>query len=241
MLGLGSLFPPLFRDWVHGCHICTGSALTLPHLHRALGLRPAPPRPGSVYRRRVQVNATAVLTSERAREAMRQASLFTLLVRRFALRARSAFAPACARVPGVADPVRWDGASARGNRARGCKRPEVSRYGRGRSCITLFGLSAPFCAVKYLLQTSKALSSVEAKLAVKQGLHTASMLAELLKDEHMPRVGRALEEAAEAVNRAQGWDAMAWHGTARHGTARHGTARPGRGWAQQGVASHCTA
>ena len=105
--------------------------------------------------------------------------------------------------------------------------------------------------MKYLLQTSKALSSVEAKLAVKQGLHTASMLAELLKDEHMPRVGRALEEAAEAVNRAQGWDAMAWHGTARHGTARHGTARhgtarhgtarPGRGWAQQGVASHCTA
>ena len=69
--------------------------------------------------------------------------------------------------------------------------------------------------MKYLLQTSKALSSVEAKLAVKQGLHTASMLAELLKDEHMPRVGRALEEAAEAVNRAQGWDGMAGHGTAR--------------------------
>ena len=68
------------------------------------------------------------------------------------------------------------------------------------------------------MQTSKALSSVEAKLAVKQGLHTASMLAELLKDEHMPRVGRALEEAAEAVSRpGMGWDGRPGHGAAWQG------------------------
>jgi hypothetical protein len=40
--GPGPPLPRLLRDWAHRCHICTGTGLTLPHLHLNNACKSAP-------------------------------------------------------------------------------------------------------------------------------------------------------------------------------------------------------